>query len=71
MFTNFHKYLHILFIYVVSKKEGVYALLRCEILGWVAFLAVARGPTMSLSCPTRARIDKRVTDEIRLNKAIR
>ena len=35
----------------------MYALLRCEVLIWVAFLAVARGPTMSqvdrLICPTR------------------
>ena len=42
---------------VVSKKREVYALLCCEVLVWVAFLAVACGPTMSqvdrLVCPTR------------------
>ena len=48
------------------KKRGVYALLRCEALVWVAFLAVARGPTMSqadrLICPMRGIqcIDERI-----------
>ena len=57
-----------IYIYICSikKKRGVYALLRCEVLVWVAFLAVARGSTMSqadrLTCPTRyvQCIDERI-----------
>ena len=49
-----------------QKKRKLYVLLRCEVLVWVAFLAVARGPTMSqanrLICPTRGIqcIDERI-----------